>query len=178
MKNTYVVQLIVDIVVIFLGLCLYIFPDITDIGPNAMFGLTMGVYAGLELCEYILDHSRKEPLYLFIAAGVSSFAGYFLKSYDANFVLPITILVWIIIFAIVKIISLEEILAKKSNLFIIKLISASVLVILGILISINLFYKITEISYVLALMFLSYGTIELFCDFLSYLSENRKFLSE
>lgn len=178
MKNTYIVQLIIDAVVIMLGLCLYVFPGVTDLGPNAIFGLTMGIYAGLLLCEYILDHSRKEPLYLFIAAAISSFAGYFLKNYDANYVLPTTILVWIIIFAIIKIITLEEILAKKSNLFIIKLVSMSVLVILGILISINLYFRMSDIGYVLALMYLSYGTIELFCDFLAYLSDNRKFLSE
>ena len=178
MKKTYVVQLIIDAVVTFLGLCLYIFPNVADLGPHEIFSLTMGIYAGLELCEYIFDHSRKEPLFIFIAAAVASFASYFLRAYDANYVIPITVVVWIIFYAIIKMISLGEIKAKKSNLFIIRLVSMSMLIILGILVSINIFYRISSIGYVLALMFLSYGAIEAFCDFLTYLSEDGKFLKE
>ena len=178
MKKTYLVQLIIDIIVIILGLCLYLYPNVTNLSPNLIFSLTFGIYAILELFEYIFDHSRKEPLYIFFSAGVASFATYFLRSYEANYVIPITIVVWIISFAIVKIINLGEILAKKSNLFIIKLVSLSVLVILGILVSINIYYQLSLITYALALMYLSYGTIEAFCDFLMYLSENSKFLKE
>ena len=178
MKKTYAVQLIIDFIVILLGLYLYIFSDISNLNTNIIFSLTMCIYAGLELFEYILDHTRKEPLYIFFAAGLAAFATYFLREYDANYVVPITILVWIITYAIIKIISLEEISVRKSNLFIIKLVSMSMLVILGVLVSISMFYKISALTYALALMYLSYGVIEAFCDFLSFLSENSKFLKE
>ena len=178
MKKTYVVQLIIDMVVILMGLCLFLFPKVASLSPSIIFSLVMGIYAGLELCEYLFDHSRKEPLLIFIAAALSSFATYFLKGYDAHYVISITLVVWIIIFAIVKIITLEEIHAKKSNLFIIKLISTSMLILLGILVSICIYLCISDIGYALALMYLSYGAIEAFCDFLSYLSENSKFLME
>ena len=178
MKKTYVVQLIIDAVVILLGLCLYIFPDVTNLDSNTIFSLTFGIYACLELCEYIFDNTRKEPLFIFFAGSVAAFSSFFLKNYDANYVIPTTIIVWIIAYAIIKIISLEEIGARKSNLFVIKLVSMSMLVILGILVSINMYFRMSTIGYSLALMYLSYGAIEAFCDFLSYLSEDGKFLKE
>lgn len=178
MKKTYVVQLIIDAVVVLMGICLFLFPNVASLSPTMIFSLMMVIYAGLELCEYIFDHSRREPLFIFIAAALSAFASYFLHSYDAHYVISLTLVVWIIIFAIVKIITLEEIHAKKSNLFIIKLVSTSMLVILGILVSISIYFRISDIGYALALMYLSYGAIEAFCDFLAYLSENGKFLTE
>lgn len=178
MKKTYLVQLVIDAALMLLGLCLFIFQAAADFSPNAVFALTFGIYAGLELCEYIFDNTRKEPLYIFIAAGVCAFSGYFLRSYDASYVISLTIAVWIIFFAIIKVISLEEILAKKSHLFIIKLVSMCMLILLGILVCIIIYFHINNIGYVLALMYLSYGAIEAFCDFLSYLSENSSFLKE
>lgn len=177
-KKTFIVQLVIDAVIIMLGLFIFIFSNIVDLSPNTIFSLTFGIYAGLELCEFIFDHTRKEPLYIFIAAGISSFSGCFLSSYDPSYVISLTLAVWIIFFAIIKIISLEEIMAKKSHLFTIKLVSMSMLILLGIFVCVIIYLRINSIGYVLALMYLSYGVIEGLCDFLSYLSEDSKFLKE
>lgn len=178
MKKTYVVQIIIDIVVVLLGLFNYLFPEITGLNASMTFYVMLSVYAGLELCEYIFDRTRKEPLYLFFASGVAAFSGFFLKGYDPSYVLSITIAVWVLMVAIIKIISLEEIYEKKSHLFLIKLTLMSVTILVGLLVSINLFYNISVINYMLGFMYMSYGTLELMGDFLHFLSENSKFLKE
>ena len=178
MKKTYIVQLIIDIVVIFLGLCNYIFPGATSVSPNTTFYLMMTIYSGLELCEYIFDRTRKEPLYVFFASTTAAFSGLFLRDYPANYVLSITIAVWVLMTGIIKIMSLEEIFEKKTHLFLIRLTALSVTVLIGILVSINLFYRISSTCYMLGFMYMTYGTLEAMCDFFTYLSENSKFLKE
>lgn len=178
MKRTYVVQLIIDAVVILLGFFLYTFTNITELGANMMFFMVMGVYSGLELCEYIFDYTKKEPLYVFFASFTASFAALFLRGYDANYVLSITIAVWLLMYAIIKMINLEDIYKKKSNLFMIKLSSTTMVTILGIFVSINMYFRIELVSFMLALLFLAYGSVEAFCDFMTYLSEDTKFLKE
>ncbi len=178
MKRTYVVQLIVDAVIIFLAMCNYMFPSVTMESPNMVFFLMMGTYAGLELCEYIFDNKRKEPLYIFAASATAAFAGIFLRTYEPNFVLSLAIVTWLLMIAIIKIISLEDIYENMTHLFLIKLTSMSILVLIGLLVSINIYYRISTINHMLAFMYLTYGTLEFGCDFLTYLSENVKFLKE
>lgn len=178
MKKTYVVQLIIDLIVIFMGLCNYLFPSIALVDPNITFYVMMLVYSGLELCEFIFDRTKKEPLYLAIASGVGAFSGFFLHTYDSSFVLSITIAVWMIMITIIKIVSLEEIFEKKTHLFLIRLTSMSVFVLITILVSVNIFYNISTICYMLAFVYMTYGVLELACDFLTFLSENSKFLKE
>jgi hypothetical protein len=178
MKKTYVVQLIIDAVVILLGLFNYTFPSITNINPNTTFYIMMSIYAGLELCEFIFDSHRKEPLYLFFASGTGAFSGLFLRDYPANYVLSITIAVWILCLAIIKTISLEEIFEKQTHLFLIRLTTMSVITLIGILVSINLYYHISTTGYMLGFMYMTYGFLEAVCDFLTFLSEKSNFLKE
>lgn len=178
MKKTYVVQLFIDAIVMILGVCLFIFPLANGINANDVFYVSFMIYALLELCEYILDHTRREPLCVFFSAAAASFSAAFLNNLDPAYVLSITIIVWILTYAIIKMISLEEIVKTKGNLFIIRLGTMSMLVLLGILISINIYFRISTLNYMLALLFLSYGTTEAFCDFLTYVSDEDKFLKE
>ena len=154
------------------------FPHVTSLNASVVFYTLMSIYAGLELIEYLVCDDSKESLYLFFSAGVCAFSGFFLKSYDVNMVLSLTLVVWTFMIAIIKIISLEKIYVKKANLFMIKLVAASVVVLIGILVAINIFYRISVIGYMLALMYITYGFLELICDFLDYASHDTKLLKE
>lgn len=178
MKKYYTVQILIDIVVIILGFITFLFPSISNENANIVFYTLMSIYAGLNLCEYLIVKEVKEPLYLFFASAVGAFSGFFLREYNTNIVLSITLAVWISMISIIKIINLENIYKKKVNLFIIKLASMSAIIMIGILISINMYFQISTISYMLGLMYISYGFLELTCDFLDFLSNNTKFLKE
>lgn len=178
MKKHYLAQLVIDGVLIVLGFMLYVFPHVSSYNASIVFYTLMSIYAGLELIEYFISEDSKESLYLFAAAGVCAFSGFFLKDFDVNAVLSITLIVWTFMVAIIKIDSLEKIYAKKTNLFIIKLSSLSIVVLIGILVGINIFYRVSVIGYMLALLYIVYGFLELICDFLDYLSVDSRFLKE
>lgn len=178
MKRYYAVQLVIDIVLIALGFIVYLFPHISSLNASMVFYTLMSIYAGLELCEFFIIGTFHESLYLFFASAVCAFSGFFLKEYDVSMVLSITLVVWLLMLSIIKIISLEQIYEHKTNLFIIKLASTSAIILIGLLVSINIYYRISTIGYMLALLYLSYGFLELACDFLDYLSNDTKYLKE
>lgn len=178
MKNHYRVQLVIDVVLIVLGFIIYMFPHVTSLSASMVFYTLMSIYAGLELIEYFVSVDSKESLCLFFAASVCAFSGFFLRVYDTNIVLSITLVAWTFMVAVIKIIALEKIYVKKANLFLIKLTAASVVVLIGILVSVNIFYRISIISYMLALLYICYGFLEFICDFLDYASHYTRLLKE
>ncbi len=178
MKKHYIVQLIIDMVLIVLGFIIYLFPHVSSVNASVVFYTLMSIYAGLELIEYFVSEDSMESLYLFFAAGVCAFSGFFLRNLNVNSVLSITLVVWTLMVALIKIISLEKIYVKKVNLFTIKLTSTSVVILIGILVAVNIFYRISIIGYMLALLYISYGFLEFLCDLLDYASNNSKFLKE
>ena len=174
MKKTYAVQLIIDVSMVVFSLCLYLFPSVSRLSPNGVFYLTMGVYSGLALLEYIFDRSIYEPLCLFFASGTAAFSAFFLREYNANYVLSTTILVWTMTIAIIKIMYLRRIPVKKNTLFIIRLTSMSSFVLMGLLVGINLYFRVSTIGYMLGILYLSYGLLEIYGDYSSHLSEEGK----
>lgn len=178
MNKHYSTQLLIDVVIITLGFIIYLFPHVSDMNASIVFYTLMSIYAGLELIEYIITKSSEESLLLFFSAGVCAFSGLFLKEYDPSVVLSLTLIGWTFMVAVIKIISLEKIAARKTNLFIIKLTSLSMIVLIGILVAINIFYRISIIGYMLALVYISYGFLELLCDLLEYSSNDIKLLKE
>lgn len=178
MKRYYRVQLVIDVVLILEGLLIYMFPEVSAFNANIVFYTMMAIYAGLELCEFLFIRDFKEPLYLFFVSAVCAFSGFFLKSYDASIVLSLTLVAWILMISIIKIASLENIYEKKSHLFTIKLGALSALILISLLVAINIYYRLSTLAYMLALLYLCYGFLEFGMDFLDYLSDDIEFLKE
>ena len=179
MKRYFFVQLMIDVVIIILGFIVCLFPSVSAFNANIVFYTMMSIYAGLELCEYIISYRKvKEGLYLFFASGTVAFSGFFLREYPDYAVLSISLIVWLLMITIIKMINLENIEHKKSRLFIIKLTAMSMNILIGLLISANIFYQTSTIGYLLALLYISYGFLELASDFLEFLSKDTKFLKE
>lgn len=178
MKRDYKVQLVIDAVLILEGLIICLFPKISSLNANMVFYTMMTIYAGLELCEFIFIKDFKEALYLFFASSVCAFSGFFLKEYDPSVVLSLTLVVWVTMISVIKISSLEKIYEKKTNLFTIKLGSMSAVLTISLLVAINLYFRFSTLTYMLALLYLSYGILEFGMDFLDHLSENVEFLKE
>lgn len=179
MKRLYGAQVVIDVFIIILCLVIYSFPVLTKVNANIVFYTLLSVYAGLELLEFILSQGKlEEALYLFGASAVAAFSGIFLRNFEPSTVISITLLVWILMISIIKIISLEKIYKKKTRLFVIKLGCTSAIILIGILVSINLYYRMSELIYMLTLMYICYGFLELLTDTLEYLSDDIKFLKE
>lgn len=179
MKRYYLAQLVIDFVMIVLGFIIFMFPNVASLSANMVFYTMMSIYAGLELCEYFISGQKsKESLYLFIASATGAFSGFFLRNYPPNGVLSVTLVVWLLMISIIKIIGFETIYKRKTNLFIIKLTSMSIILLIGLLVAANIYYRISSIGYMLTLLYMSYGILEFICDGLDYLSKNSRFLKK
>lgn len=178
MKRYYRVQLVIDIVIILLGFIISLFPSVSSVNASVVFYTLLSIYSGLEFIEYFISKYSKESIYLAVSSAVCAFSGFFLKDYPCNIVLSLTIVAWILMIAIAKINGFESIYKKKVNLFIVKLSSLSAIVLVGILVSINIYFRMSTIGYMLALMYIMYGFLELLCDVLDYTSYDTKIVKE
>lgn len=178
MKNKKYVTFIVDISIILLGLINYIFPVLVGNNPVIYFYVEMFLFALINLDEYFVLKKNREPLYIFGAGIVTILSIFLLKYMDKSSVLAIAVILYTSILAFIKLNHLHNIFKDKTHLFIAKLTEVSILILYGILISINLYYNVSAIPYLLAFWISGYGMLELFYDGIEFLSENTKFLKE
>lgn len=178
MKRKILVPFITDILILFLGLSNYIFPDLVNANPNVYFYVELILFSLINLDEFMFNKKEKEAIYLFTISVISCISFSLLNYFDASIVLSLTIAFWALCLVIVKIISLEDVYKNKTHLFIAKLTQMSVLLLFCILISVNLYFHISMISYMLAFLYSGYAILELFYDFLAFLSKHPKFMRE
>lgn len=178
MNRKYLVQIFIDIMVIYLGICLFINTTSINITEFDVFTLSFSIYGLFALTEFVLNTKRKEPFLLFLISSLVAYLVSVFAKYDPRYVISIGELVWVILFGITKFLTLEEIYKKKTNLFIFRLLSTTALIIVGILVSANLYFRLNSLEFSLAFLFLSLGVVEASCDFITFLSEDNKFLKE
>ena len=178
MKRKVLIPFITDILILLLGLSNYIFPDLVNTNPNVYFYVELVLFSLINLDEFMFNKKEKEPIYLFVISIVTCISFTLLRFFDASLVLSLTIAFWAVCLVIVKIISLEDIYKNRTHLFIAKLTQMSVLLLFCILISVNLYFHISMISYMLAFLYSGYAILELFYDFLAFLSQHPKFMRE
>ena len=178
MKTKKYITFIVDIAIILLGLINYIFPVLVGHNPLIYFYVEMFLFALINLDEYFMLKKSKEPLYIFGAGIVTVLSIFLIKVLDKNSVLAIGVILYTCMLAFIKLINLNTIFKNKTHLFIARLTEVSIIVLYGILISVNLYYNVSAIPYMLAFWISGYGMLELFYDGIEFLSKNTKFLKE
>lgn len=177
LKRYYRLQIVIDMSIVVLGLFLLFFPEVTKQGANVVLFILMAIYAGLELLEYLIGGHIEESFYLFVSSAVCAFSGFFLRNYNSSRVISASLLIWAIMIVIIKIINFKKIYTKK-NLFTIKLAFLSTFTMMSLLVTTNVYFKISEINCMFATIILSYGFTEIASDMLEYLSDDIKFLKE
>ena len=169
---------LIDILIIFLGIYNYVFPGMISEKITLMFYVELVAFAVINLLEYLIVKTDKEPFYLFMA-GLFSALTFLLKGVlKTNVLFGITIILYTVLIIIIKTISLEKIYAKKTHLFLIKLTEMSVLILYGLLISTNMYFSVNSEAFLLGFLIVGYGSLELLYDGVLFLSENTKFLKE
>ena len=178
MKKKKYITFIVDLAIILLGLINYIFPNLVGRSPVIYFYVEIFLFALLNLDEYLLLKKGKEPLYIFGAGIITILTIFLLKVLDKNTVLAVGVILYTSFLAFIKLINLNTIFKHKTHLFIARLTEVSILVLYGILISVNFYFNISMIPYMLAFWISGYGMLELFYDGIEFLSNDTKFLKE
>lgn len=178
MKNKKYLPFIIDLSIIILGLINYVFPKIVGQNPVTYFYVEILLFSLLNLDEYLIIKKSKEPIYIFGAGLITILSACLLKFMSNNSVLAIGVILLTILLAFIKLVNLNAIFKNKTHMFIAKLTEVSILILYGILISVNLYFNISIIPYMMAFLISGYGMLELFYDGIEFLSKNANFLKE
>lgn len=157
------VNLISSGVILLLGILLFIFPWFDIEEPNDLLYLLFAIYAGVKLIEYILTRNGtdRENLYTAIACILASISGFKFHSYSSPMVLSLTLISWVAIMSVIKLIKLDYYHDRKNGMFYVNLVSFSLFLLLGLLTSINLYFNETVETLMLAFFFVCNGLLSL-----------------
>lgn len=153
----------VSIILILLGIFLLIFPWFGKTAPNKLLYLLFSIYGGIKIIEYILTRNEKdyEDLYTGIACVLAATSGFKFSSYSTAMVLSLTLVSWIGIMAIIKLIKLDYYHDRENKMFYVNLITFSLFLLLGLLTSINLYFELTVQTLILGFFFVVNGLLNL-----------------
>ena len=157
------INLISSGVILLLGVLLFIFPWFNIEEPNNLLYLLFAIYAGVKLIEYILTRNGtdRENLYTAIACTLASISGFKFHSYSSPMVLSLTLVSWVGIMSVIKLIKLDYYHDRKNGMFYVNLVSFSLFLLLGLLTSINLYFNATVETLLLAFFFVCNGLLSL-----------------
>ncbi len=173
MKKGHVIELIIDSILVFSGLVLSVLSNISQ--TECFYLVLLLIIALMESIEYIFNRDRKDSILMSIGSLVSALIIFLIKD-KLNFTLAIAALSFTVLSFIIKVYSLKYIEKQKSRLLILRYIVIGVFTLLGIMISISLYYKVLTNTYLFSLLLMSFSLQELFCDILTYVDEIKEVL--
>ena len=159
-KQTY--NLISSLLLVLIGITLLSFRNIMD-NANYLFYYIMDFYAFIKLIEYFLTKKAKEYTNLLIAI-VSLLAGsigIMLGLDDTPIILSITLMSWVSLVSIIKLIKVDYLMDRQNKMWYIEIIFLGIFILIGILTSINLYFNATIQILVLGFFFLINGILEM-----------------
>lgn len=157
------VNLISSSMILVLGILLFIFPWFGLEEPASLLYILFAVYAGVKLIEYIITRNGTdhENLYTAIACALASLSGFKFHSYSAPMVLSLTLISWVGIMSIIKLIKLDYYHDRENGMFYVNLITFSLFLLLGLLTSINLYFDANVQTLMLGFFFVVNGLLSL-----------------
>jgi uncharacterized membrane protein HdeD (DUF308 family) len=171
-----IVNLLTSSIILILGILLIIFPWFGLDNPSILLYVLFAIYAGIELIEYIIARSKgdNESLYTFIACALAAISGFKFSSYSTPKVLSITLMSWIGIMTIIKLIKLDYYHDRNNGMVYVNLVTFSLFLLLGILTSVNLYFNQTVQTLMLGFFFTVNGLLQLSEDAIRIISSKRE----
>jgi len=175
MKKNIKLETLVNIVIIIAGLVLIIFPWLGSAKPINIFYFILGMLAGLRAIEYMFqkDKSDKENINIAIVSFLVPFLS-FIKFPNPEMVMPLSLLTWIGLMSIVKLIKLDYLHDRKLPLFKVKLYGFIMFIILGVLTTYSLHFDDKVQIIILGFFVIIIGLMDLFKDHMEYFFEKNK----
>jgi len=176
MKKDLNLETIVNIIIIVTGIGLIIYPWFGEMQPINLFHYLLGMFTGLKLVEFAAqkDKSDKENLYVAIASAIVPFLA-IVKFPNNSMLLPLSILTWVSLLAIVKLIKIDYLHDRDLEFYKVKLYGFIFFIILGILTSYSLHFIKTGQTIIIGFFIIVMGLLDLFKDHVEvYLSKSIK----
>ena len=164
MKKYQISQFICFFIIFCLGAALMIYPSLGFKNINQLFFLIMLIYGFLSYVLYMLIRRKDDYEYLYI-----SLASVFLPKENVNLVLSLSLVGWMSLVAIIKLIKVDYYHDRNDILWFVRSITFVLFLIIGTLTAVNLYYNIEIQSLMLGFFLISVSILEVFdpvADFL------------
>ena len=162
-KSKNIVVIITSILTLLIGISFFFTKYITLFDGCSVFYIAMLLYFGLEFTNYLLTKKTTgmDNLYKSLACIIASVSGLIYMKEQTNLVIGYTLVGWLIIMLIIKLIRIEDLRNKLNSIVFINIFTMSLFILLGFLVSTNIFMRITNIPLILGFFFTSNGVLNL-----------------
>lgn len=171
MNKKQIVDLVIAIFLIIFGSALLVFPLFHFVNVKLIFMGMLGVYAFLNLIQFILTKSSKdnESIFTCIASIIVLIIVFKLDIAKVPWYLAISLLIWVILMSLIKLKKADYYNDRLNNVWIIKVITLILFILSGLLATVNLYYENDIQILILGFFFLIHGMLELFDPITFYL---------
>ena len=156
-------NLIVSGILVLMGILLLVVPFLGYIEANKLLYITFSIYALVKIIEVVLTGKvgDNEDIYTAIACALAAVSGFKFISYNTPMVLGITLVAWVGVMSIIKLIKLDYYHDRENGMFYVNLVTFSLFLLLGLLTSINLYFSETVQVLMLGFFFVINGLLNL-----------------
>ena len=162
-RSKNVILLITSILMLLFGLSFFFDKFIVFIDGIKLFYVVMLLNFGLEFTNYLLTRNVTglDFLYKSLAYIIASVSGLLYIKEPTTYVIGYTLVGWLVIMLIIKLIRIEDLRNKLNNGIFVNIFTMSLFILLGFLVSTNIFIGITNIPLILGFFFTANGIINL-----------------
>ena len=163
LKTKNITIFITSILVLFLGISFFFTDYIRYFKSSEIFYVVMLLYFGLEFTNYIITRriTGMHSLYISLACIIASISGIKYINEPSNMVLSYTLIGWMIMMLIIKLIRIEDLRNKNNYSVLINIFTMSIFVLLGFLTITNIYKELSNINLMLGFFFTVNGILNL-----------------
>ena len=160
-KSKNIILVINSIFILLLGISFFLSSYITFFESCEIFYVVMLLYFGFEFANYLLTRkiTGMHSLYVSLACMIASFSGLKYMSEPSNMVISITLIGWIAIMVVIKLIRIEDLRNQNNYSVFINLFSMSLFIMLGFLVVTNIMNELSNINLMLGFYFTVNGIL-------------------
>ena len=162
-KSKNIVIIITSILMLFLGISFFFDKYIVFLNSIKLFYVVMLLNFGLEFTNYILTRkiTGMDFLYKSLAYIIASLSGLIYLKEQSSYVIGYTLIGWLVIMLIIKLIKIEDLRNKLNEGVFINIFCMSLFVLLGFLVTTNVIVGITNKSLILGFFFTANGLLNM-----------------
>ncbi len=152
----------VGIFLIIIGSMLMLIPRLTDISIKTALTTVFSIYTIINFFKYALTFKSKdyEGIQVALASLITGFLAFYFDINQSPKYLALTLFIWIILLALIKLKKADYYHDRSNKLWIFKIFSLIFFILTGILTSINLYYNNDVQTLILGYFFLTNGLLE------------------
>ena len=168
-KTSNVILIINSILILLIGISFFFSDLITFMDGCQIFYVAMLMYFGCEFTNYLLTRKQTgmNSLYVSLACIIASVSGLKYMNEISNNVIAFTLIGWIIIMVIIKLINIEDTRKKMDTRVFVNIFTLSLFILLGFLVITNIYKGISNVNLMLGFFFTANGILNIIDTFVN-----------